>query len=175
MRANEIQKYRYKLRNTIPSEVEHDVYSEWMFWAVVNVIVYSSISSGTSEAARAPMLRVSSLPSGPQFMCSSRFLYLCLCVNVESVYGLSSGRILANAFNVVYVDQFLMEIFVLWCMRSQIRNKITTGGDYPNMIYINLPKDPGRKEYMDLCTQGKAEHKKKLITKASPEKTFAYK
>ena len=42
------------------------------------------------------------------------------------------------------------------------------------MIYINLPKDPESKEYMDLWTQGKAEHKKKLITKAEPypPKTF---
>ena len=32
------------------------------------------------------------------------------------------------------------------------------------MIYINLPKDPERKEYMDLWTHGMAEHKKKLIT-----------
>ena len=48
----------------------------------------------------------------------------------------------------------------------QIRNKkITARGDYPNMIYINLPKDSERKEYMDLWTQGMAEHKKKLITK----------
>ena len=34
------------------------VYHDWLFWAVVNVIVYSSVSSGTSEAARVPMMRV---------------------------------------------------------------------------------------------------------------------
>ena len=45
------------------------------------------------------------------------------------------------------------------------------------MIYINLPKDSERKEYMDLWTQGKPEHKKKLITKAGAisSKTFANK
>ena len=34
------------------------VYHDWLFWAVVNVIVYSRVSSGTSEAARVPMMRV---------------------------------------------------------------------------------------------------------------------
>ena len=61
---------------------------------------------------------------------------------------------------------------------SQIRReKITAKGDYPNMIYINLPKDPERKEYMDLWTHGMAEQKKKLITNeraiSPPPKTWA--
>ena len=45
------------------------------------------------------------------------------------------------------------------------------------MIYINLPKDPERKEYMDLWTHGMAEQKKKLITNeraiSPPPKTWA--